>query len=353
MATDTRRDLLKTLALGLGVVACRGAIGQPAENAVYVGIETSAATGLSRASFFGATGARIGTSPLDFRAHGMTSDDRRVIVFPRRPGDRFAVLDRMTLGVQAIVTAPPGRHFFGHGAITRDGKQLLVTENDLDTMGGAVAVYDLDDRMRRVEVFGLPAAGPHEIVRHPDRDAFYVALGGLETHPAYGRTSLNLHEFRSEVVRLDAASGGVDRLGHWAGSEGVSLRHLAVDGADRLYVGGQIADTKRAGQTASVAWVVENSVIRPLSLGNALAGYVSSVAAAGREAIMSSKKSGRVIRLDGSEVLGTGGLNGAGAVALGPRNRAVAGYTTLVLNGARTAVAEGFEFDNHGLILTR
>lgn len=67
----TRRAFLERLALGLGVVACRGVGAQTAERSAYVGIETSAQTEQSRARFFSASGAPMGVAPLDFRAHGL------------------------------------------------------------------------------------------------------------------------------------------------------------------------------------------------------------------------------------------------------------------------------------------
>lgn len=345
METETRRAFLGQLALGLGVAACGRALGQPADAAVFVGIETAASTGVSRAAFFSATGARQGEVALDFRAHGLAQHGNRLVVFPRRPGDRFAVIDRETLEILNVVKAPLERRFYGHGAFSRDGSVLLISENDLETLGGAIGLYDRDGR--RLGHVDLPGPGPHEILRAPDRDLFYIAVGGLETHPDYGRTPFNLSEFRSEVVVYDLARGTFDPMGFWPGTEGVSLRHIGLDGQGRLYVGGQVADKARASGPG-VLWLVDGERTLCVDTGADLGGYVSSVAAHGDRALASSKNTGLVLELDGDTVLGTTAREGASAVALGPGWRAIAGYTELSLGGARFRIAEGFEFDNHG-----
>ena len=343
----TRRAVLGQIAVGLGLLACRGAIGQPAERAAYAGIETSARSGRSRARFLTASGETRALAPLDFRAHGMARHGRRLIVFPRRPGDRFASVDLETLEIGRVVTAPAGRHFYGHGAFTADGGTLLVTENDLETLAGGIGVYDAAS-FRRLGQIGLPGPGPHEIVRAPGRDLFHIALGGLETHPGYGRTPLNLSAFRSQLVTLAFDRGDLAPLGYWAGSEGVSLRHLAVDGAGRIHVGGQLVDPAR-GRGDRVLWLCDADGAQSLPAGGELAGYVSSVASHGAETLVTSKEAGVALRLVDGTAVETLPLDGASAAALGPGLTAVSGYDALQVNGARITASDGHEFDNHGL----
>lgn len=344
----TRRAILGRIALGLGVVACRSVPAQPAQRAAYVGIETSADTGRSRARFFTASGAPNGVAPLDFRAHGMARHGRRLVVFPRRPGNRFAVVDLPTLRILRTVTAPPERHFYGHGAFTTDGRHLLVTENDLNTLGGGIGVYDTGGTFRRLGRINLPGPGPHEIVREAALDRFHIALGGLETHPAYGRTPLNLARFRSQIVSLDFDRGHVEPLGYWSGTEGVSLRHLAVDGGGRLYVGGQLVDPTRG--TKAVLWCCEDGNAVSLDDNRQLAGYVSSVASYGDEALATSKEANAVLRIARGRVVGAVAVDGASAAALGPELTAVSGFESLALNEVTLPVSPRHEFDNHGLV---
>ena len=368
----SRREVLARLALGLGVLACGGAparaSGKPVDSgaegavrtaveraagrAVYAGIETSADSGLSRACFFTGSGAPSGTVALDFRAHGMAAHGDRLVVFPRRPGNRFAMVDLRTLDVLHVETAPANRHFYGHGAFTLDGAHLLVTENDLETLQGGVGVYDTSGPLRRLGRIELPGPGPHEIVRDPGRDRFHVALGGLETHPAYGRTPLNLPGFRSQVVSLAFERGSVEALGFWPGTEGVSLRHLAVSAGDRLIVGGHLVDSER-GTSERVLWACDARGAVPLDAGRRLGGYVSSVAAHGEDTVVTSKEAGLALWIGADRSVRTSSLVGASGAALAPGLDAVSGFETLVVNGVRISASPLHEFDNHGLATPR
>ena len=337
------------IALGLGVVACRGALAQPAENAGYVGIETSAQTGRSRARFISATGATVNATPLDFRAHGMAQSGRMLTVFPRRPGTRFAMIDCATLEIKQVVDAPDEAHFYGHGAFSHDGQTLLVTENDLLTLSGRIAIYD-GRSGKRVGHVALPGSGPHEIVRSPDRDVFYIALGGLETHPAYGRQPLNTATFRSQLVRFDLARGTLEEMEFWPGTEGISLRHLAADAFGRIYVGGQIEDPKR-GAGHSVLWQVKNGQPTRIDDDNALAGYVSSVASDGAQALVTSKEGHCALRLEHGSIVESRHLEGASAAAVGSGLTALSGYASLDINAAVVTANLGHEWDNHGIAM--
>ena len=331
-------------------MACRSALAQPAEGARYVGIETSVVTGHSRASFFSESGQRLRSTALDFRAHGMAQHDTTLIVFPRRPGDKMAVLDVATLDIKSVLTAPAFRRFCGHGAFSSDGRYLLVTENDLNTLQGFVGIYDAQDRMARLGSVALPGPGPHEIIRVPDLDRFVIAVGGLETHPDYGRTPLNLFSFRSQLVALDLETGAVEDWGFWPGTEGVSLRHLAYDAKGRLYIGAQVADTRRAS-AENVLCIVEDGQVTHLPEGALLGGYVSSVAAHGAKAMVTSKVSHAALMFDGARVLEHRRWSGASAVAVNARSHAVSGYDKLSVAGRVHPVMPEHEFDNHGVFL--
>lgn len=345
----TRREVLGRAALALGVLACRGAVGQPAERAAYVAVETSAATGLSRARLLTGDGAPAGSVPLDLRAHGMARHGATLAVFPRRPGTRLALVDLGTLEVVRVIEAPEGRRFNGHGAFSLDGRTLLVTENDLDALDGWVGVYEIGAGARRLGSIPLPGPGPHDI-RAAGGGRFHVALGGLRTHPDYGRTPLNLADFTSGLALLDPAAGVAEGTGPWPGAEGVSLRHLAEDGTGRLYVGGQLADPAR-GAGRPVLWAVEDGRPRSLDPEGRLGGYVSSVAARGSAALATSKETGAVLRFEDGVPREVHRIDGASAAALGPDLSVVSGHAELAVGPVALGVAEGHEFDNHGLTL--
>ena len=172
----TRRRFLREAAVGLGVLSCNAALGQPFEQAAYLGVETSASTNLSRVFAISSEGEIVSRIPVGFRAHGLAEANNLIAVFPRRPGNAFALIEQSTFEIRGTYVAPTNRHFFGHGAFSRDGAYLLTTENDLDSLQGVIGIYDVVSG-KRIDEINLPGAGPHEITRHPTENKFFVALG--------------------------------------------------------------------------------------------------------------------------------------------------------------------------------
>ena len=345
----SRRGFARGLAISLGLATCRTGLAQPAEGAVYVGVETSGLTGKSRAAFFTATGRRTSHVPLDFRAHGLAQHNQTLVVFPRRPGNRFAVVDLTILEVRAVIEAPGHRHFYGHGALSRDGATLLVAENDLDTLQGVIGVYETGTAPRRLGEVALPGAGPHEIIRAEDADAFYIALGGLETHPDYGRTPLNLDSFQSRILSFDLSTGALAPFGTWDTAQGVSLRHLAIDAHGTLFVGGQAMFPSPRAE--DVLWKVTPDGVSRVETHGLLQGYVSSVAAHAGKVMVTSKVSGQTVVLENNEVVETTSRDGASGAALGYDLTVSSGYEALSINQHVVPVSALHEFDNHGFVL--
>ncbi|MEM1234917.1 MAG: DUF1513 domain-containing protein, partial [Pseudomonadota bacterium] len=234
-------------------------------------------------------------------------------------------------------------------AVSRDGKTLLAPENDLDSLQGHLAVYDMGGPPRRLGSVALPGAGPHEIIRDMTRDIFYVALGGLETHPDYGRRPFNVQSFRSHILAYDLSRDALMDLGSWAGTEGVSLRHMAQNADGAIYVGGQVVDERRA--TGQVLWRLDGGKAQPLETGTLLSGYVSSVATLGRDALVTSKTSGQCVVLRDGQVMRATALEGASAAASVGGAPLWSGFTSLRLSGQEALAQPGHEFDNHGFAL--
>ena len=92
----------------------------------------------------------------------------------------------------STLSSVPGRHFFGHGAFSPDGRLLYATENDFDNARAVVGVYDVGSGFARIGEFGTQGVGAHELLLSPDGELLVVANGGIETHPDYGRAELNL-----------------------------------------------------------------------------------------------------------------------------------------------------------------
>ena len=152
----------------------------------------------SRASFFSASGARLGDVPPDFRAHGLAEHGSGIVVLPRRPGARFALVVRRTLEIVAIGAAPAGRHFHGHGAFTTDGRGRLC-------LGGQIAA---PDRARGDGVVWLVQGGD------VDRQETGVPMGGhASTVAAHEAGALVTSKETGVVLHLDGASVvAVDRI---------------------------------------------------------------------------------------------------------------------------------------------
>src|SRR4051812_18270134 len=90
-------------------------------------------------------------SPLPDRGHDVTFDPvaRRSVVFARRPGTFAVVFDHPGKGEPLTITSPAGRHFFGHGVFSPDGRLLYATENDFDNAAGMIGIYEATDGFAR------------------------------------------------------------------------------------------------------------------------------------------------------------------------------------------------------------
>jgi hypothetical protein len=185
---------------------------------------------------------------LPGRGHGIAVSETGecFAAFARRPGT-FAVVAWPFSGrpMQTIVAAP-GRHYYGHGCFSNDGRILYAVENDYEAARGVVGVYDVSgETITRLGEFDSHSIGPHETLLSPDGNVLIVANGGIETHPEHGREKLNLETMSPSVVFLDVKTGDLlaeqrlDKSLHQ-----LSLRHMALDGVGRAWVGGQFEGSK-------------------------------------------------------------------------------------------------------------
>ncbi|MEP3045470.1 MAG: DUF1513 domain-containing protein [Roseibium sp.] len=180
---------------------------------------------------------------LPGRGHGVAiaPDKSRFVAFARRPGT-FAIVVRPFVSADPeVIASEHGRHFYGHGCFSADGKLLYAVENDFMAARGMIGVYDMSGpRTRRIGEFETHGTGPHDILLSSDGKMLVVANGGIETHPDKGREKLNLDTMVPSVVYLDCVSGDLlashklDRSLHK-----LSLRHMALDAQGRAWVGGQ------------------------------------------------------------------------------------------------------------------
>lgn len=165
--------------------------------------------------------------PLPGRGHAAAAHPRRplAVAFARRPGVFGLVIDCASGQVAARLESPEGRHFYGHGAFSADGRWLFTCENAFDEDdAGRIGVWDADS-WRRVDEMRSGGIGPHEaLLAGPDLLA--IANGGIRTHPDAGRAKLNLATMRPNLAYLSLTSGEVVEAAeppeHLA-----SLRHIA------------------------------------------------------------------------------------------------------------------------------
>jgi uncharacterized protein len=262
--------------------------------------------GTYAAALLGEDGGLISTVPLPDRGHDVTFSAAagRAVVFARQPGTFAVVFD--PTGREAPVTIPSieGRHFFGHGVFSPDGRLLYATENDFDAAAGMIGIYDVTRGYTRIGEFPTYGVGPHEVLLMPDGRTFAIANGGIETHPDFGRAELNLETMEPSLAFVDAPTGDlIGILNLDAGLHQLSIRHMAVDARNRVWFGCQFrGDPGERPQL--VGYATLDGDIRLIELPSdtlgALRNYVGSVAvSADRELIaVSSPEGDSILAID-------------------------------------------------------
>lgn len=175
------------------------------------------------------TGQRRFLLPVGDRCHGGCSRPGvgEAVLFARRPGRHFYVIDT-TLGAQIHqAEAGDGYHFYGHGVFSHDGRYLYVTVNHYVSGEGAIRVYDAQDGYRTVDDYPVDGIGPHELRLHPDGETLIIALGGIKTHPDYDRIKLNLDTMQPALLLMDRRSGRIQSR-YTPSHHQLSCRHLDV-----------------------------------------------------------------------------------------------------------------------------
>ena len=167
--------------------------------------------------------------PLPARGHAAAAHPTRpeAVAFARRPGT-FAVVIDCVKGTQiAALASPEGRHFYGHGAFSSDGRLLFTTENDYELGRGRIGVWDTQNGYARIDEWDSGGIGPHDIKRLPGTDILVVANGGIDTHPDTGRTKLNIATMAPNLAYVETGHviDTVSLAPEWHKN---SIRHLDV-----------------------------------------------------------------------------------------------------------------------------
>ena len=250
--------------------------------------------------------AIVTSHPLPARGHGFAAhpNARWLVAFARRPGTFALALDRRNAGGPELFHTPPQRHFYGHGAFSADGRLLYAAENAYETGEGVIGIYDSTDGFKRIGEFAAGGIGPHEIVLMPDEKTLCVANGGIRTHPDQGRQKLNLPTMEPSIVLIDLATG-TQLSSHALPSRlhRLSLRHMAVDARNRVWIGGQY-EGSLLDDVPVLARLDQDTGLSTVELEQdaaaALGKYAGSVAIGndGATLAVTSPKAGVVVTLD-------------------------------------------------------
>jgi uncharacterized protein len=242
--------------------------------------------------------------PLIARGHDVALHPAsgNAVVFARRPGTFAVAFNVANPSPPQIFAARDGRHFYGHGAFSRDGRLLYVSENDIAGMRGVIGIYDVAAGYAKIGEHPSHGLGPHEIILLADGRTLAVANGGIDTVPDAGRENLNLDAMQPSLTFVDCDSGAL-RAKHMLAPElkRLSIRHIAADAAGLVWFGAQWegapSDTPQligsAGEGRAVRLIAPRTALD-------LKGYVGSMSASrdGTMIAASAPKAGQVVYID-------------------------------------------------------
>lgn len=175
---------------------------------------------------------------LPARGHDVvwSPDNRLMVVFARRPGTFAAVIGAGHEDAVSVFHTPEGRHFYGHGVFSNDGRLLYATENDYEMPRGVIGIYDVSGGFERIGELDSYGLGPHDLELLPDGRTLVVANGGLETHPDFYRTKLNIPTMSPNLSFIDMVNGDLSAQYRLPNDyHKVSIRHLTILKKDNIW----------------------------------------------------------------------------------------------------------------------
>lgn len=293
-------------------------------------------------------GEIVDRTPLPARAHGIAFSPatRRAVAFARRPGTYAMILATDGSTEPIVISAAEGRHFFGHGCFSADGRLLYATENDFSANRGMVGVYDGTQGFARVGEFPTYGIGPHDMTLSADGRTLVIANGGIETHPDFGRTKLNLDHMEPSLALVDTAAGALIEK-HVLPPElkQLSTRHLDIGADARIWFACQYEGPRNdlpplVGHFAKGESL--SFVDLPERITTALANYVGAISVNRRQGLIcvTSPKGHVAVTLDPKTgaVVSEERIPDAAGVAAAANGFAVSSYDGL-FRGHRSAVA--------------
>ena len=293
-------------------------------------------------------GTVIDRTALPARSHGMAFSPatNHLVAFARRPGTFALVIDRSGRAEPRTIAAAQERHFFGHGCFSPDGRLLYASENDFDANRGVIGLYDARDGYRRIGEYSTYGIGTHDLSVSDDGRFLIAANGGIETHPDFGRTKLNLDHMEPSLALIDAATGAlVERHALPENLRRLSTRHIDLDDRGRIWFACQYEGPRNDlpplvghfGRGEDLAFI---DLPEETTIG--LANYVGAIAVNRREGLvgLTSPNGGRFVVLDAKtgRVVRDEAIADAAGIAAAPHGFAVSSYDGRFA-GRREAVA--------------
>jgi hypothetical protein len=351
-ATIDRRDFVKAAGLTfLAALQPRALMALERADAVYAsGIR--AANGSFAVATVTERGEIVDQVALPDRAHGMAfcASTGKTVAFARRPGTYAMIFDRWNRNEPIVITSIEGRHFYGHGTFSPDGRVLYASENDFDDNRGIIGLYDATNRFARIGEFETYGVGPHDMTVSDDGRMLVVANGGIETHPDFGRTKLNLSNMQPSLALIDAATGAlIEKHALAAPWSQVSTRHVDVDANGRIWFACQYEGHRNdlpplVGHFAKGEDL--NFVELPEETTRKLGNYVGAIAVNRKVGLVgvTSPKNGVSVTIDAAtgKVLHEKSLPDAAGIA-----PAVGGFAVSSYDGDFLSVRSNVAWDQH------
>jgi len=299
-----------------------------------------------------ARGEIIDRIALPARAHGLAycKTTGRGVAFARRPGTFAMIFDPTGRREPVLIHAPEGRHYYGHGHFSPEGRILYASENDFDGNRGMIGLYDATNGFARIGEFEAAGIGTHDMTVSDDGRHLIVANGGIETHPDFGRTKLNLDHMQPSLAILDAATGDVlERHALPPDLSQLSTRHLDLDEGGRIWFACQYEGARTDLPPLAGSFALGED-LRFLSLPEEttqrLGNYVGAIAVNRTERLvgLTSPKGGAAVILDArtGRVIAEQTVADAAGIASAPEGLAVSSYT-----GQLAATRSPLAWDQH------
>jgi uncharacterized protein len=363
MVIDRRAMVFGTLTF-IGATASKPAFAVMGNSVAYL---TAARLGNGSFAilFLDAEGAILREVPLSARGHDIAIHlpSGRAVVFARRPGVFAVSFELGSKSPPDVFTPGEGRHYFGHGSFSLDGRLLYASENDIATGMGVIGIYDVARNFKKIGEHSTFGIGPHEIMLLADGKTIAAGNGGLDTTPEAGRENLNVDAMEPSLTFVDAVSGDLRAKHELEGNlKSLSIRHVTQDAKGVVWFGGQWEGSP--GDTppqivGNVGFDRLPKLIEPQTKGgDDLKGYIGAMAVShdGRFIAASAPKAGHVLYVD-TETAAVVGLSDlkdvCGLTSQGEKDFAASsGFGVLRYETARAAKISERElqdiaFDNH------